>query len=226
MFSRVVMKSFVLACALRALNASTAATDGTCASASIVTRDDGTNQCNVYKTTVEIFFNSITINGNVRQDVVDECKCSPAGQDGGYASLGGAFHCEDTLTSVQLPMLMLACNAGKYPSGTKSALTCVDCAAGTYSAASKLTCTTCAANTYSASAATSCTPCASGSGSAAGATACTTCSAGRYGNSYGCQACSLPLGFGPRPLPLLLSCVPCPFCPLKVTELFVKVASL
>jgi hypothetical protein len=68
------------------------------------------------------------------------------------------------------------CEAGKFSelTGQTSSATCIDCMAGTYSAAGASFCTDCEAGKYSAAGAAFCTDCEAGKNSVAGAPECTT----------------------------------------------------
>ena len=82
------------------------------------------------------------------------------------------------------------CYPGQYV-GTDGS--CVQCAAGTYSAKALATsCSVCAAGTYSLAGWSTCQPCPAGFYSGASATVCTACGAGYYNPSTGstnCTAC-------------------------------------
>lgn len=77
------------------------------------------------------------------------------------------------------------CTAGTYLSGSS----CVNCSAGTYSAAGASSCTTCPAGTYSGMGASACAKCSAGTYSKAGSSGCLTCAAGTY-SAAGASVCT------------------------------------
>lgn len=116
--------------------------------------------------------------GSYSDDGAASCTTCPAGT----TSIAGSGSCTpwdsgmgwdaDSAAdaSVEAPPAVVVCLAGEYLSHG----VCLDCPAGTTSAAGAISCTTCPAGTYAGAGSSHCTPCPAGWYSAAGAAACAT----------------------------------------------------